>query len=162
MSDDYRILIDEENCISLRRASVVESDGVVSLILSPESSSFAQQPKIHTSKYQDWLEAHNAFLYQCRKSDSPMPISYLKHLMFETPPKFGLLWADSGHSVAVYLNGEPWAFIDEHARKTYSKGIMDGSEMTPWYRSFFKESHIAKPWNQKRFETIFADVIDEI
>jgi hypothetical protein len=91
-----------------------------------------------------------------------MPIWGLKHLVFDEPPKFKLCWTDSGNSVVVYLNGEPWAFIDEHTQKAYSKGIMTDSEMNPWYRDYVKAAKLGNPWNQKQFETTFAGVIDNL
>ena len=91
-----------------------------------------------------------------------MPIWGLQHLTFSEPPNFKLLWTDSGNSAVVYLNDEPWAFIDEHTQKAYSKGIMADNEMNPWYRDYVKTAKVGNPWNQKQFETTFADVIDNL
>lgn len=159
MGNDYRVFVEEGNVISLRRAYVMEVDGVVSLSLSMEESSFAQQPKVHTSEYQDRLKTHSAYMYQYARTDSQMPIWGLRFFKFEVPPKFKLLWTDSGNSVAVYLNDEPWAFVDEYTQKSYSKGIMSDHEMNPWYRDYVKTAKVGDPWNQKQFETTFANII---
>ncbi len=65
----------------------------------------------------------------------------VRPMTFEKPPEFKLLWADSGHSVALYLNREPWAFIEEETHQGYSKGI-------------FNRAH-KKAWNQELFEKTF-------
>ena len=68
----------------------------------------------------------------------------IRQMQFEKPPVFKLLWADSGNSVALYLNGEPWAFIDEKTHQGYSKAILNPK--------------IGNLWNQELFETIFKIV----
>jgi hypothetical protein len=84
----------------------------------------------------------------------PVVENGLKPLAFDTPPVFKLLWADSGHSVALYLNGEPWAFIDEATHEGYSKGIL-----------LPKESYLKPPgklWDQKLFEETFPDAPTQV
>jgi hypothetical protein len=66
----------------------------------------------------------------------------IKVMEFTTPPEFKLLWSNSGHSVALLLNGEAWAFIREGHNHGYSKGII--------------ESSAGNVWNQKLFEETFA------
>ena len=68
--------------------------------------------------------------------------SYVRQMSFEKPPKFKLLWTDSGQSVALYLDGEPWAFIDETSHCGFSKGML-------------KEGRNKRPWDQQLFENIF-------
>jgi len=81
----------------------------------------------------------------------------VKLLTFDKPPALRFLWTDSGNSIAVYLNNEPWAFIDEHTQKTYSKGILDVSKViNPWLKS----RSVGNLWNQEVFEKTFADVYD--
>ena len=69
----------------------------------------------------------------------------VKPMAFEKPPEFRLLWTDSGNGVALYLNGEPWAIIDEHTHQGYSKGILKPST----------GSVIQNLWNQELFEKLF-------
>jgi hypothetical protein len=65
-------------------------------------------------------------------------------MAFEKPPVFELAWSDSGNSVAVYLNGHPWALIDEDTHQGYSKGVLRPSIGNPWnevsFRRFLKRS----------------------
>jgi len=68
-------------------------------------------------------------------------------MTFERRPEFKLVWTDSGNGVALYLNGEPWAFTDEETHQGYSKGV-------------FKPELAHLPavgnlWNQELFEKIF-------
>lgn len=60
---------------------------------------------------------------------------------FLSPPLFSVQWAESGHSVALYVNGEPWAFIHQDQNYGYSKGILKPT--------------IGNPWNQELFERTF-------
>ena len=82
-------------------------------------------------------------MYQDNPSASRIPTGDIKQLVFEKQPELKLLWTDSGNSVAVYVNGELWAFIDEDTQKAYSKGILN-----PRLGNF---------WNQEVFEKTFAD-----
>lgn len=76
------------------------------------------------------------------KKDFPYYVQHrVKPMSFEAPPVFKLLWEDSGHSVALFLNGEPWAFIDEASHQGFSKGIID--------------ARAGNLWDQKLFEKIF-------
>ena len=73
-------------------------------------------------------------------------ISLEKHIRvmeFTQPPELRLLWAGSGHSVALLLNGEPWAFIHEERNHGYSKGIL--------------KAYVGNPWDQELFEHTFND-----
>jgi hypothetical protein len=64
-------------------------------------------------------------------------------MAFSKAPLFKLLWTDSGNGVALYLDGSPWAFIDEATHKGYSKGIL-------------KSSSWDFPWSQELFENLFV------
>jgi len=67
-------------------------------------------------------------------------------MRFESPPELRLLWADSGNTVALYLNGEPWAFIDEETHKGYSKGVLKPAAPLP---------AMGNQWDQELFEKLF-------
>jgi len=69
----------------------------------------------------------------------------VKPMEFEKPPKFKLLWTDSGQGVAAYLNGEPWAFIHDGTHQGYSKGILLPKA----------GSAIGNLWDQELFEKTF-------
>lgn len=68
-----------------------------------------------------------------------------KSLEFREPPAFELLWSKAESSVAVLINGEPWAFIDDETGAGYSKGILNPK--------------IGKQWVQELFEKIFPDIL---
>jgi hypothetical protein len=70
----------------------------------------------------------------------------IKVLEFAHPPELRLLWADSGQSVALFLNEEPWAFIHEEKNHGYSKGILTSAV-----------GNLGNPWNQELFERTFTD-----
>jgi hypothetical protein len=87
--------------------------------------------------FKRWIRqlVHRSFLLSFYRSE--------KEMLFAEVPQFSVLWADSGNSVAVLLNGEPWAFIYEDTQQGYSKGILkpDGGNA----------------WNQQLFEKIFRE-----
>jgi|GEM_PF-4937972 hypothetical protein len=64
----------------------------------------------------------------------------IRPMTFERPPEFNLLWTDSGNGVALYLNGEPWAFIDEGTHKGYSKGILKLTRVNLWNQELFDKT----------------------
>lgn len=61
-------------------------------------------------------------------------------MVFKEPPAMKLLWTDSGQSVALFLNGEPWAFIHEGKNHGYSKGILRPAFGNPWDRALFEKT----------------------
>jgi hypothetical protein len=87
----------------------------------------------------DWMSEDRVLLYRnampaddegtpSTKFSSLEPI--VRQMSFERPPEFKLLWADSGQSVALILNGDQWAFIDETSHSGFSKGLLKGGEAT--------------------------------
>ncbi len=56
---------------------------------------------------------------------------------FARPPELRLLWAESGHSVALLLDGEPWAFIHEGKNHGYSKGVLRPTVSNTWDQELF-------------------------
>lgn len=151
MINDSKVLIEEHNIISLRTAFVVEFEGFVSLQLMPASSSMAAKQNVYKTEFAEWLKSFSTFLYQHLPPTSGMPVRGIKHLAFAKPPELKLLWTDSGNSVAVYLNGEPWAFVDEKTKKAYSKGILSPAIVSPW------SIPTGYPWDQKAFERTFMN-----
>ena len=51
-----------------------------------------------------------------------------------------LLWGESGHSVALYINGDPWAFIHDGEKDGYSKGIVSHKAGNPWDQKLFEKT----------------------
>jgi len=69
----------------------------------------------------------------------------IRVMTFAHPPELRLLWTDSGHSVALYLDGEPWAFIHEEKNHGYSKGILRSSTIgNTWDQELFKQTFVEK------------------
>lgn len=149
MEPESKILLQEDNIISLRTALVIERDGVVALQLLPRSMTEARN--LHGSRLNEWLWSLLAYLYQDLTSTTQVPIRGIKHLKFEKLPELKLIWSDSGNSVAVYLNGEPWAFVDEKTKKAYSKGIQCSTINSAW------SPKVGNAWDQKVFENTFSN-----
>jgi hypothetical protein len=150
---DMAILLEENNVISLRTAYVGDDGNLVTFRLNPADYT-SLIPKGRTwwaPKDFDWVEQDCTWLYRHMRSSSGekelacgfFPVEQgVGPMSFEKPPEFKLVWTDSGHSVALYLNGEPWAFIHEKTRQGYSKGIL--------------KSTIGKLWDQELFEKTFS------
>jgi hypothetical protein len=153
MSNGGKVLIEETNIISLRTACVVEVEGCVALQLMPAPSSMAEKQNAYKREFVEWLRSYQTFLYRLMPSASEIVDNHIKQLAFEKSPELNLLWTESGNSVAVYLNGEPWAFIDEKTKKAYSKGILNSNVGTPWSFNSRGGTH----WDQQVFEGTFMD-----
>lgn len=149
-----KALLEENNIISLRTAYVVDDGNLVGFQLMPAwlgSSIPGSKPKGF-----DWASQDFTWLYRHMRSvsdekrlmhDFPCVDQDIKPIVFEKPPVFRLLWTDSGNSVALYLNEEPWAFIEEESHQGYSKGILKP-----------KVAHlpaVGNLWNQELFEKTF-------
>lgn len=146
-------LLQETNVISLRTASVRDDGDMVTFRLRPADiqsilptgkERFA--PKDFECALQDfvWLYRHTRSELDELKLQREFPSvqQSIKPMLFKTPrPQFRLLWSDSGHSVALFINEEPWAFIEEDRHQGYSKGIL--------------KNGICNLWNQELFEKIF-------
>jgi hypothetical protein len=80
--------------------------------------------------------------------DGPFAVEQnLRPMTFENRPRLKIIWTDSGNGLAVYLNGKPWAFIDEATHEGYSKGILPPKRGQA-YR---------KQWDQELFQRLFPD-----
>lgn len=136
------VFLQADNFISLRTAIIGEDRNLVSVRLLPRWFDSAGLTEVCDSS---WIDS--AWLYRCPKGTvANESLHYLepvvrciKLMVFESPPEFKLVWSGSGHSIAVYLNGEPWAFIDEKTRKGYSKGIVDPSIGCQWDEVLFNK-----------------------
>ncbi len=155
-------LLREDNIISLRTAFILDDGDMVFFNLMPAwigSSIPGARPRGLGWASQDsaWLYRHKRSWLEEQKLRRIYPgivQQHLKPLIFNQPPEFKLLWTDSGHSLAVSINGEPWAFIDEQTHQGYSKGILKEWDMTPWRKSKVKPI-CPMPWNEELFEKIF-------
>lgn len=156
-----KTLLEEDNIISLRTALILDDGNTVYFCLMPADLEPLLPKGRNVSVLEDleWAPKDRAWLYRHlrsptgeRKLSDTLPRiieSFIRPLAFDCPPSFKLLWSASGHGAILYINGEPWAFIDEATREGYSKGIV-----------LPKEPHtppLAKPWDQELFERIFPD-----
>lgn len=152
MSNTNR-LFTENNVVSLRTAVVTVVGNFVIFILHPADRA-AKWPKGRTwLRPQDfnWMDEDRVLLYRLATptvDELPPNMRFLfvepmvRLMSFEKPPRFELLWVDSGQSVALHMNGEPWAFIDEASHCGFSKGML-------------KEGKHMRVWDQQLFEKIF-------
>jgi len=106
-----------------------------------------------TSKDFDWVLKDQVWLYRHLypkpvteeielKDDFPSVDQDIKPLDFEETPQFKLFWADSGNSVALYLNGELWAFICEETHQGYSKGMLSSDRGQLWDQELFEKTFL--------------------
>jgi hypothetical protein len=141
-------LLEEDNVISLRTALILDDGNSVHFRLMPADFGAL------SLKVLEWVTKDSAYLYRhLRLTDEEAALMNgpssleqdLKPMTFEESPVFRLLWADSGNGVALYLNGEPWAFINEATHLGYSKGILPPK----------RGPAIGNVWDQVLFERIF-------
>jgi hypothetical protein len=143
---DTETLLVEDNVISLRTAFVLDNGNRVSFQLMPGwlESSIPTPKETNQASYDfTWLYRHMRSVSDEKKLMCGFPCveQDIKPMVFKKPPGLKLIWTDSGNSVALYLNGEPWAFIEEEKHKGYSKGIL--------------KPEIGNLWNQELFEKTF-------
>jgi hypothetical protein len=149
------ILLQENNVISLRTAIVGDDGNLVGFSLYPADLT-SLIPKGRTwwaPKDFEWVSQDSTWLYRHMRSAAderklmhgfPCVEQDVRPMVFENPPEFKLLWADSGNSVALYLSGQVWAFIEEETHLGYSKGIIEGTDKNAWNQELFEKTFMAK------------------
>jgi hypothetical protein len=138
-------LLREENIISLRTASVNDDgDLVFFLLMSPSMTTPA--PGTREYRRATWLyRRRRSFFGELKLKRGFFPVEQnIRPVVFAHPPHLRLLWSDSGHSVALFLNGEPWAFIHEEKNHGYSKGILKPTTGNPWDQALFEETFLVR------------------
>lgn len=156
--EGVKTLLEEENIISLRTAFVFDNGDIVSFQLMPVWMGSSIPGAIPKPRDFSWTSQDFTWLYRHMRSAvdeeklmqgyPPIVQQDVKPILFEKPPEFRLLWTDSGHSVALYLNDEPWAFVDEQTHKGYSKGVLLPR------KKFFQP--VGNQWDEVLFENIFG------
>ncbi|SRR6266542_3362160 len=148
------ILLRETNRVSLRTAFVNDDGNLVDFSLNPTPKDLVSLlPKGNkwTSKDFDWVLKDSIWLYRHLRSaadeiklmsDFPCVDQDIKPLEFEETPQFKLFWTDSGNSVALYLDGEPWAFICEETHQGYSKGMLVSDTGGLWDQELFEKTFL--------------------
>ena len=139
MESNSRILVEEYNIISLRTALVMDDGESVGLQLAPADSSVLTRLNPFKDEFMERFACYFTFLYlhQHIQLDHNLGI---KKMQFVKPPAFKLLWVESGNSVAVCINGEPWAFVHEETQKSYSKGVLGSRAGNPWNQELFEKT----------------------
>jgi hypothetical protein len=148
----YKEVFIEDNVVSLRTAAISDNGDFVIFRLTPawlETAIPGSWPR-----GTDWVSQDRVWLYRHLRSPAEevklargIPCVQHNILAREAASEFKLLWSDSGHGVAIYVDGEPWGFTDERTHKGYSKGIlrrMSSKTMT-------------SAWNQELFEKLFGE-----
>lgn len=138
-------LFKQENVISLRTAGVCDDGNTASLSLFP-----ADLIRV-ASKNLDWVHKDFIWLYRhlrlpaeerkLRDVYPPILEQDLRPMEFSGSPNFRLIWTDSGNGLALCINEEPWAFIDEVTHFGYSKGVLksgvNDNTMNMWNEELF-------------------------
>ena len=141
-------LIAELNRESLRRASVYDDGNLVGFTLTPPPKDLL--PFLE-EKNSDWVMRDSVWVYRRLRSATdeiklmsglPCVDQDIKPVAFEALPDFKLFWEDSGHSVALFLNGEPWAFICNETHQGYSKGMLTSESGEPWDQELFEKTFL--------------------
>jgi hypothetical protein len=142
MESDSALLI-EENLISLR-LGVVQSDGFLTYLCLLEDLAFAASLSTNSRHRMRLVYLfRNDPIDPTLKPPSEREEAYTTDLIpfrMNPPPTFQLIWGDSGHSVAVAVNGEPWAFIHEERNHGYSKGIVRPTIGNVWEQELFEQT----------------------
>jgi len=148
MDNSVRVLFEANNVISLRTVYVLDDGRDVTFSINPALRS-PPTTNIHKVEYGEWLKSCFVYLYRHTKSfaeehgsaaNSCSADRDVRQMTFKEPPRFNVLWTDSGNSVALFLNGEPWAFFDEETCRGYSKGILNAAAGNVWEHNLFKKT----------------------
>ena|SRR6266496_1448930 len=143
------ILFQESSVISLRTVFVQDNGNLVSFSLTPAdlTALMTRGRTWSAPKDFEWVMQDTAWLYRRMRSlademklmsDFHCVEQDVRPITFARPPEFKVRWADSGNSVALYLNGEPWAFVNEETREGYSKGILRPAGGRLWEQELFE------------------------
>lgn len=150
MMNQTRIVLEESNVISLRTALVMDDEDILTLSLNPALTP-APTKNIYKVEFKKWNDACFIYLYRyMRSADEEAVLAKNKHswerdikpISFDEPPKLRLQWSDSGNSVALFLNGEQWAFFEEETKIGYTKGILNSSAGNLWNQELFEKTFL--------------------
>ena len=136
-------LLVEHNAVSLRSAFVLDDGDLVHLLVLPRwlDSSVPRSGDYGRSDLTCVYRRKRPLLAEIGLLRGSPPIQRcIKPMKFDKPPELKLLWADSGHSAALILNGEPWAFIHEQKNHGFSKGVLRPSLGNSWDQDLFDKT----------------------
>ena len=132
-----------DNVISLRTV-VFEDDGVLGcFVLLPPMPD--QRPDGHLHSDVCWVYKRHRSIWDrlrgCyRKHKSAFILGHMKSLKIRPDPVVSFLWSDSGHSVALIVDGEPMGFIAEEKFCAYSKAFEGPEVMNTWDENLFQKT----------------------
>jgi hypothetical protein len=135
-----RVWLEKENAISLRTAIVVDDGDVVSFQLMPNFASSIPGQELPWPRVWLFRHARSEFEEQKLKNSFPCIQHDLVALSFQDSHRLSLLWDESGHSAAIYLDGQPWAFVAHETGVGYSKGILDNCSEQLWNQELFERT----------------------
>lgn len=137
-----KAVLTEDNPISLRTAIVVDDGDLVYFTLLPRVWDTLISDACDNLRWDStWLyRRKRSFLKEMQIGRDLLHIERdIKPIAFKEPPALKIRWAASGNSVALWLNGEPWAFIYEASNHGYSKGILRPTIGNPWDQALFEK-----------------------
>jgi len=140
---DGKTLLLEDNIVSLRTATVLDDGDLVYFTLLPYSfDTSIPGASNYLKRDSTWLYRHKRSVFEeLRVRRDHLHIQQdIIPMLFKEPPEIKLVWTDSGESVALFLNGEPWAFIHEEKNHGYSKGILRPTIGNPWDQELFEKT----------------------
>ena len=132
-----------ENIISLRTA-VFNDDGIIGvLVLLPPMPD--RRPDGHLQSDVCWVyKRHHSIMDRVkgcyRKHNSAFFLKHMKSSKVRLDPEVSFLWSDTGHSVAVAVDGEPMGFITEDKFCAYSKAFDKPEVMNTWDENLFRKT----------------------
>jgi len=109
------------------------------MMLSPLGSTQQQLfrwslPSGRRRGFWDWI-GHLGYRRICISLEDDVRVIEFIH-----PPQLRLLWAEPGHSVALFLDGEPWAFIHKEKNHGYSKGVLKPTVGNTWDQELYERT----------------------
>src|SRR3974377_2355444 len=110
-----KTLVSETNPISHRSAVVIDNGSEVFLFITPRSA-LGSGPLDFDETCLAWLYRHPGAKAELDHQKG------LREVSSQETPVIVLLWDHTGQSVAVLINGEPWAFVRPDYKKGFSKG----------------------------------------
>jgi hypothetical protein len=141
--------ISEGNVISLRTA-IFTDDGVVgTLVLLPPIPD--RRPDGHLQANVCWVyKRHRSIMDRMkgcyRKHRNAFILQHMRPLKVRPNPDLSFLWSESGHSVALTVDGEPMGFIPEDRFSGCSKSSKNPRVMNLWnedlFQKIFKSQHL--------------------
>jgi hypothetical protein len=143
MLSEQKLSIYEDNVVSLRTVYFFDDGVLGSLVLLPPDPDCRPDGHLHSDVC--WVyKRHRSLIDRMKgcyeKHKSASILQQLKPLKIRINPQISFLWSDSGHSVAVVVDGEPMGFIVEDKFCGYSKAIETPGIGNTWDEELFRKT----------------------